>query len=254
MRKLIEDLARRAAPAVMANRAARYERTIREKWGLPALADAFIAVHGDHVLAGPMQGLRYTRTGDAPVAKLLGVYEIEIAGWIEEGLVARPSVFVDLGAADGYYAVGAKVRCPGIDVIAFELAPIARRELEELGAINGVQVDIRGQATAQTLADLPLHDAMLLCDIEGAEAEVLDPSPLATCTVIVELHEQVSPGVTDLLLRRFSDTHHGEIVRSAPRDPRGFPQLSVLTPTQQALALDEHRGDMAWARFTPQRG
>jgi len=50
-------------------------------------------------------------------------------------LAQRPSRFIDLGAADGYYAVA--IARLGIAVDAFELSPSARRDLSRLAAVNG---------------------------------------------------------------------------------------------------------------------
>jgi len=251
MRASLRDLAWRAAPDLMADRAARYERGLRAEWGLPELADAFIAAHGDRVLTGPVRGLRYTRTGDAPVAKLLGAYEHEIAPWLELALSAQPPLFVDLGAADGYYAVGVKLRCAATRVVAYELAATARRELEALAALNEVSIEIRARATAQSLRDLDLSDGLVLCDIEGAEADVLLPRSLASCTIIVELHDHLRPGVTDLLVDRFDRSHGVEFVHSTSQDRGAYPALEALPEAQRASALSEHRTLTTWARFTP---
>jgi hypothetical protein len=238
-RAMLRQAAWRIAPVVMAERAARYERSLRASWRLPEAADAFMKENGDRVYSGPFAGLRYWRGGDSPMAKLAGSYELEIAPWIAEALAVRPPVFVDLGAADGYYAVGVKVVQPGARVIAFELASTARRELRRLADLNGVQIEIRRRASARAVSRLPLSRALVLCDIEGAEAGVLSTRlvrRLETATVIVELHEHARPGIAELLADRFRRTHALNFVCSQPRDG----------------AFDEHRvASMRWARFTP---
>lgn len=238
----------------MAERAARHQRYICDEAGLPRLADQFVAVHGDRVLHGPFVGLRYWRGGDAAVAKLLGAYESEISPWFTHALAASPPVFLDLGAADGYYAVGVKVASPDTEVVAFEISATARRELVELATRNGVTIDIRRRASPRTIRSLPLRGALLLCDIEGAEADVLPPlaPALAQTVLIVELHEHARPGVTDLLRRSFGATHTIEVAGAGEREPGSFPELAMLDPDQGAAAVNERRHDtMAWARFIP---
>jgi hypothetical protein len=66
---MLREIAWRLTPGLTADRAAHYERGIRADWGLHAMADQFIASHGDHVLHGPFTGLRYWRGGDIPVAR-----------------------------------------------------------------------------------------------------------------------------------------------------------------------------------------
>jgi hypothetical protein len=240
----------------MAERAARHQRRICAEWGLPDLADEFIAAHGDRVLHGPFTGLRYWRGGDAPVAKLLGVYESEISSWFAQSLSQSPPRFVDVGAADGYYAVGVKVASPATEVVAFEISATARGELADLARLNGVSVDIRRGASAQALRALPLERALLLCDIEGAEADVLPPlvPALAQTTLIVELHEHVRPGVTDRLTRCFTETHSIDIARARRPEPASLTELAIFDADRRAVALNEHRrAVMAWALFRPRR-
>jgi hypothetical protein len=250
---MVRKMVSRVAPGMMAERAARHDRAVRERWGLTAAADLFIAEYGDRVLDGPFRGLRYWRGGDAPIAKLLGVYECEVSPWIAQALATTPASFIDLGAADGYYAVGAKVACPQLDVVAFELAATARRELTQLARLNGTSIAIRGRATARALAMLHLDRAVVLCDIEGAEADVLSgelPRLLASATVIVELHEHLRPGVTAELATRFAATHSGEFI--TPQERTAAEELDVLPEAVGARALDEHRAPgTGWARFLP---
>jgi hypothetical protein len=238
----------------MAERAARHQRDLGDDLGFPRLADQFVAVHGDRVLHGPFTGLRYWRGGDAPVAKLLGTYESEISPWFTDVLADPPPLFVDIGAADGYYAVGVKVASPETEVVAFEISATARGELAELARLNGVGIDIRRRASARAIRTLPLSGALLLCDIEGAEADVLPPlaPALMRTTLIVELHEHSRPAVTDLLTRCFRTTHTIERVHTRGREPASFHELAILDAKQRAAALNERRrATMAWARFTP---
>jgi hypothetical protein len=108
--------------------------------------------------------------------KLLGVYEAEIQPWIGAEIARRPPVFVDVGAANGYYAIGFARASPQTDVIAFELSREARNELRGLVAINQVQLTVRGRATTEAVAELPLDRALVLSDVEGFEADLFSAS------------------------------------------------------------------------------
>ncbi|MCE9519631.1 MAG: hypothetical protein K8R87_08785, partial [Verrucomicrobia bacterium] len=64
------------------------------------------------VLAGPFAGLRYPKfeaVGSSLIGKLVGIYEIELGALMEKILVAPYETVVDLGCAEGYYAVGLAV-------------------------------------------------------------------------------------------------------------------------------------------------
>src|SRR4051795_10844916 len=72
-----------------------------------AVTRRFVAWHGLTVSGGPFAGLVYPdRTPISLVPKLLGIYERELHGAIEAAIRAQPDVIVNVGAADGYYAVG----------------------------------------------------------------------------------------------------------------------------------------------------
>src|SRR5262245_23301735 len=101
----------------------------------------FAAWHGLTVSGGPFAGLRYP--GLEPLSlgpKLLGLYERELHGAVEDAIRAQPGVIVNVGAADGYYAVGLARRCPDARVVAYEADPAQRALLQRVASANGVQL------------------------------------------------------------------------------------------------------------------
>ena len=75
------------------------------------------------MIEGPFKGVRYidTAQGSAYIPKLLGIYERELTPQIEDLISLQPVLIVDLGAAEGYYAVGLAMRLKSAQVIAFEM-------------------------------------------------------------------------------------------------------------------------------------
>src|SRR5215208_1108260 len=253
-RAQLRQVASAVAPSLLANRAVRYQRSLRDELGITAHAERFVARNGDRVARGPLAGLRYWPSGDAPISKLLGCYEREIQPWIYQCLRERPTRFFDLGAGDGYYAVG--LARFGIPVNAFEVSVDARRAIKQLATLNQVEVHVHGKATSRRLRRLPLDGALVLSDCEGNEAKIFDPptiSALSHSLVIVELHEARHPGITKELVGRFSESHHSETVAPEPRDPAEYPELAVMPPKQAQLCLSEMRTDkdLRWAFFMP---
>ena len=197
----------------MASRARRYESKLRDAYGLP-------------VIAGPFRGMRYPhdlRGVDHALDKLLGSYESEIQPAIERLL--QEDVFVDLGSADGYYAVGAALR--GCDVRAYDLAWNARRLARKIAHMNGVEIEQHRRARA----DFP-DDAAVLCDIEGAEADFFTPELCSRLTgpVVIETHEHYRPGVTDMLADRFQ--RPSEVLKPVRRRA-GDTRWLVVAPAQR---------------------
>jgi hypothetical protein len=206
-----------------------------------AIARDFVAWHGLTVSGGPFAGLSYPdAAATSLVPKLLGIYERELHPAIEAAIAAQPELIVNVGAADGYYAVGLARRCPAAAVIAYEADPGQRELLARVAAANGV--DLRIEGAAERLPDLPAAGALVVMDCEGCERSLLDAEPLRDSTVIVELHDFLVPG--DEVIARFERSHAVAVIPTGPQPPhRGSPL---------DLALSEYRpGPMRWAVMTP---
>jgi len=260
MKRIARGLVQRHAPGLLADRARRYEMRLRRAWGVTALAYAHAQRHGATVLAGPSAGLTYRPEDlawvDAPVAKLVGAYEADLHPIVEAAVRRSPPLFVDIGSADGYYAVGLALASANITVYAYDISRSARRLCADNARRNGVshRVHVAAACTETQLRRLgALRDAFVLCDIEGAEddlfaGEVLEL--LARSEILIEVHEEIRPGVLARLIERFTATHHATQVHETARDARGYPPLAELTGDERELALLEARQGL-WLHLIP---
>jgi len=199
------------------------------------------------VIAGPFKGMRYIdrSVGSAYVPKLLGIYERELAAVIEEIITSSPRLVVDVGAAEGYYAVGLARRLPETRMIAFEAEAVGRAAVTELAAINTVsdRVMVMGTCDAAGLsAALDGQDsATVIMDIEGYEDVLLDPDKVpALCrsTFLVELHEFAVPGIVETISRRFAKTHELELIWAEDRHSSEFPWNTAITRLLPSRYID----------------
>ncbi|HZV73361.1 MAG TPA: hypothetical protein VFF79_06565 [Conexibacter sp.] len=252
--------ARRLAPGYMANRARRYERELRRSEGVTDLARRLLAGGEAVVQAGPFAGMTYASGSlpdiDAAVAKLLGVYEREVAWVFERAIARRVSTFVDVGCADGYYGVGMAHASPATTTYAYDLSSSARALCSATAAASAVaeRVRIAKRFTLDALASLPTSGALVLCDIEGGEVELLDAdaaAALAGSVVVVEVHEDQRQGAGDRLRAAFACTHDAVAVRQQPR--ADVPAaLAAWSLEEQARALREFRDPrLHWIVFEP---
>jgi hypothetical protein len=222
----------------------------------------FVEDHGLQVRHGPLQGMFYlpgleATSGDL-VAKLLGAYEAELHPVLEQWVAAAPERILDVGSAEGYYAVGLAHAIPGATVHAYDIDRAARARCAQLAALNAATVDrvvIEGECTPQTLNDHPETGVALLSDCEGYERILLDPviAPrLAGWRILVELHEFLDAGITETLRGRFAATHDVEVIEGVVRDASAYPELAEVDPAARAALLSENRpGAMRWMSLVP---
>ena len=218
------------------------------KWRAQLIANTLIARSGTVVLTGPFKGMHYglrASEGSAS-ARLLGVYEASLAPVIETVIARAYPLVIDIGSAEGYYAVGLARRMPLARVMARDANPQAQDLCRRLAAMNGVEarVEVGGVMTHADL-DLCLNQkTLVLCDIEGAEAELLDPvaAPgLRAADILVECHDVMRPGLTDLIAGRFAATHH--ITRIERALNATLPDwMNELSDLDRLIALWEWRG------------
>ncbi len=209
------------------------------------------------VTDGPFKGLRYPeRLAASALPRLLGRYETELLA-VAAPIVERAySIIINVGCAEGYYAVGLAWRLPRATVHAFDTDPAARAACRELARLNGVsdRVHLGGACDAEALNALPLDGAFILCDCEGCERSLLNPDlvpRLAGADLLVELHDFLAPGTTAILRERFAPTHDVTIIDSQPPGRFDHPLLAGLSERQKRVALSEFRPPgIQWAWMT----
>ena len=225
---------------------------------------SFVRRHGLTVQAGPFAGMVFPgfaiERGELVVAQLLGAYERELHPAIKEVIDHGYDQVVDIGASDGYYAVGLARSLPASTVYAYELNPFPTRVCQRLAEANDVadRVIVRGECRLADLQKLPTARTFVLSDCEGCERTLMDPDAvplLRRSSLIVELHEHVEPSIEDTIRRRFSSSHDIEIVHSEPRYIMEYPVLGEIPNVSyidQAIALSEWRPcPMKWAVMNP---
>ena len=209
------------------------------------------------VQTGPFAGMRLSPDffwGDGDLAsKLLGTYEQELHLFLSRMASRRYGAIVNIGCAEGYYAVGATRLFPGTKVFAFDTDPRALDILARNVRLNEVEaaVEAGGVCTPETLINLAeAHGPLLvICDCEGNEVPLF--SDLATqaaiqtslrhSDLIIECHDFLNSISTAQCLATFSATHLVENVYSGGRNPNVFPFLSGLSDTARWIAVCENR-------------
>lgn len=231
------------------------------QWRSTMLANTYVARQGAVIHGGIFRGMTYLDhvTEGALSPRLLGTYESELhphfKAFVEEGL----DVIIDVGCAEGYYAVGLARMAPDITVHARDIDEKARAACAELARRNGVadRVQIGGEFTPADFQAFAGQRALVLVDAEGAETDILDPErgpALAHMSIIVETHDVFRPGSEALITSRFAPTH--DIVRVV-QQPKSFDMpdwLQSLSHLDQLLAVWEFRlAPTPWLVMRPKK-
>ena len=253
MKALFKSVLRNVLPTPLfagltAVSARRWIQKTEREMGLDQLTRDYVARQGRTVLTGPFRGMRYTPLTDSRHvgARLMGCYEMEMAGVVEHYCQSSCKQVIDVGCAEGYYAVGFALRLPDAEIVAFDTDPWARNACRKLAEHNKVadRVHVRGYCSQQRLGEVIGNEkCLILSDCEGFETALLDPvliPALAKCDLIVEIHSG-APSMDHPLVEKFRATHRIELIRSEPRTGNEAGKLEGFPVDARLRLMDELR-------------
>lgn len=188
------------------------------------LASAIRSVCPDLVVRhGVFQGMKYPAaqaTGSALFPKLLGSYERELHPVIEAICREDYSEIVDVGCAEGYYAVGLARRIPTARIYAYDTNPEACRLCRGMAELNGVsdRITMGSFFDVEALKTIPFtRKALILSDCEGFEKQLFRKETadlLASCDLLVEVHDFIDITISSYIRELFEPTHEIEVIQS----------------------------------------
>jgi ribosomal protein L11 methylase PrmA len=136
---------------------------------------------------------------------------LELHPALKYAIERGPSTILNVGCADGFYAVGMAMRLSKATIFASDADPKAIRATMRNAELNGVakQVVPIGIIHPGELDRYlkPFH-SLLIMDCEGAEFSLLNPKNdpvLSSVDMIVEVH--LKAGSSERLWRQFEKTH-----------------------------------------------
>jgi hypothetical protein len=202
------------------------------------------------------------------VPKSLGIYERELHCVILSLPQREILRIVNIGASDGYYAVGLARLLPRAHVIAFEMEPRGQKAIRHMAENNGVgdRVEVRGRCELAHLRAALDSTAktLVLCDVEGFEDVLMDPAAVPTLRqdwLLVEIHDGKNPGVSERIRNRFLSTHDIQTIWQQKRTASDFAFSTSYTrglaPKHLTAAVDEGRPvregvtPMSWFWMSP---
>jgi len=222
------------------------------------VANTLVQSGGLEVRSGPFAGMLVPRrvAEGCFVPKLLGCYEAELHPVIDYIQERRHAHVLNIGCAEGYYAIGLARLLPESQIWAYDTDQRAQEACAALATENGVRdrITLSGTFTHEDFNSFPAGDTMVLCDIEGAENDLLDPDlapALARFDIQVELHHRFDTPRNQELINRFRETHEIREILPSVRDIEAYPEIRDLEHLDQLLAFWEfRRGPNPWLFMT----
>ena len=198
---------------------------------------------GQIVENGYFKGLKYSTlssVGSSLFPKLSGSYENELHSLFEKIEQIPYSCIIDIGCAEGFYAVGLAMKFPKSKIIAFDIDEMARTLCSQMAAANNVIVEIHSECTSGYFVKMNYRERnLILSDCEGYEESLFIESNIENLShsdLIIELHPMNAPGVRDKLYQLFRDTHSISYISSYD-DARKMADLPIMY--QEFTALEK---------------
>lgn len=208
------------------------------------------------VFSGPFRTMKFIHQDvfGSATAKMLGTYELELEPLLEKIKSTSPEVILNIGGAEGYYAVGFASVWKSRTVIVYESLEEGRSLIAANARLNRVEahIDIRSLCTEEELYQTLVEDNIdfVVMDVEGAEMELLTErvvKKIKEATILIESHDFCKPGCLEFLKQSLIKTHNLNIVNSCLRNYSDFPYPSLIFRKVKEMLMDEERpGTMQW--------
>lgn len=220
---------------------------------------------------GPFKGMKYPdfiSCGSSIYPKLLGFYEPELNDIINEISAKKYTEILDIGCAEGYYAIGLALRIRMAKIFAYDTNLRAIEQCRKMAELNNVgdRLQIGGFFDNNDLENFNFTGrSLIICDCEGYEKVLFNTSNLKklhSTDLIIEFHDFTDPNISFNLLNLFSLTHEARIIRSMDDQLKfnkqisnyGFSEIKHLKLEDQFQAVAEcRRQTMEWVYLTPKK-
>jgi hypothetical protein len=232
------------------------------RWRQYHIQQAYLQRHGTVIWSGPFKGMDYVASSaeGALLPRLLGSYEHELHPHLTAFAQEDLEVIIDVGCAEGYYAVGLARLMPKVTIHAHDIDPAAQAACRALAQKNGVadRVQVGGEFKPEDFQAFAGKRALVMVDAEGAELDVLQPDrapALAALSLIVETHDIYRQGALATLKERFAPTHDIVQVDQQYAAFEPPPWFQTLPHLDRLLALWEWRvSPTPWLVMRPKAG
>ena len=192
-------------------------------------------------------------------SKIYGFYENKIQQKLKD--INNP-ILIDIGAADGFFAIGSLKSKICEFCYAFEETKKSRENLSKTAKINNVQnkLSIIGKVTKDNFftllpSKINFSEVTILCDIEGGEFDFFSDEILATirCSnIIIEIHKNHNKNLEIDLLERVKKYFDVSIIIDNDKNFESVSELHALNDIDRNLICSEGRSYIGkWWHLSP---
>lgn len=192
--------------------------------------------------------------------KILGLYEKQIVDWIALH-PRRFDLFVDVGAADGFYAIGLLKKNLVGSAITYEISMGDRAVCKSMSELNSVrnQISMKDKAEKMDLIQVLSGNShtLVLVDIEGGEFDLIDAEVLETGKdkfFVIEIHARIGTKKFFEFFSLCQTFHECEVITGTKKD---FPRddfTNDLSDNERSLLMSEGRPyQMGWFVLSPRK-
>lgn len=217
---------------------------------------------------GPFRGMKYPNYishGSSEFSKIIGSYERELHHVISNIISANYNQILDIGSAEGYYAVGLAMRNPDTKIFAYDISKNANQKCLSLAIKNNVedQIQINSFCDSNTLKNFNfINKTLIICDCEGCEKKLFTKeniNNLINVDLIIEVHDFIDITISGYLFDIFKETHSIEIIKSISDIEKtktyNYPDVEHLSLIEKRYLFSENRPDiMEWYYLKSNKG
>ena len=226
------------------------------------LSSKISKIYNNTVQQGPFKGMiinedQFWGQGDRS-SKILGLYEKEIQDLIVSIQKDKNySTFVDIGGADGFFAIGSLVNNLFKKCEVFEISKRGRNSIQKNSKKNNVydSIKIHDKASKRSLIKIDnINNSLILCDIEGGEYELFDEkliNEIYPSDIIIEIHKDKENSLVNFE-KRFTKSYSLTKITQEPRSLKNFKELENINDNNRALITSEGRSYVQeWWHLSP---
>jgi len=190
------------------------------------------------VISGPFAGIRLESYSDFVARpKWLGTYEKELRETWSLVVQRQPKVIFDIGCAEGYYAIGLLKALPNATMKTWESESRECAILNINADRNRVSQRLSANKTCcpdslQAAIKIQTPD-LVICDIEGGEAELFTPRILERLRETLLVIETHGVETCELLCDYIGKSHKWHVINPQPRTLGDWPIRWATTASRE---------------------